>query len=111
MTIIGNTISSRAFRMIEGLIRLFQQLVIIFQVTFKQSAVSKRLIPILIVMAIGVASVVILLTLRRNRCANVLAYLGEIFGRITTNSSPPKRATKSEARIADFNVCATEQIT
>ena len=36
MTIIGNTISPRAFRVVKGLIRLFQQLVVMFQPTFKQ---------------------------------------------------------------------------
>jgi len=45
MAIIGNIISSRAFRMIEGLIRLFQQLVIIFQVTFKQFSCVKTADP------------------------------------------------------------------
>ena len=36
MATIGNTISPRAFRVVKGLIRLFQQLVVMFQPTFKQ---------------------------------------------------------------------------
>ena len=45
VTIIGNTISSCTFRVIKGLIRLFQQLVIIFQSTFKQFSCVKTADP------------------------------------------------------------------
>ena len=45
VTIIGNTISSCTFRVIKGLIRLFQQLVIMFQPTFKQFGCVKTADP------------------------------------------------------------------